>query len=143
MTGCFQGGSAAVSGDKERICGRRIAACVNHTVPDKQTGYFGYFESINHAAVAGALIEAAGAWLTARGRSLMTGPVDLTPHERLGLLTGGYRGYHHPGMPYNPPYYSNLFEQIGLEKEITLYAYHYDLRQPAPEKLVRGRRAHE
>ncbi|OQA08026.1 MAG: hypothetical protein BWY65_01646 [Firmicutes bacterium ADurb.Bin373] len=115
----------------------RIAACVNHTVPDNHSGYFGYFESINHAAVAGALIKAAGAWLAARGRSRMTGPVDLTPHERLGLLAGGYRGYHHPGMPYNPPYYSNLFEQIGLEKEITLYAYHYDLRQPAPEKLVR------
>lgn len=115
----------------------RIAACVNRAVPDDQSGYFGYFESINHAAAAGALIKAAGSWLAARGRSRMTGPVDLTPHERLGLLAEGYRGYHHPGMPYNPPYYSHLFEQIGLEEEVTLYAYRYDLRQSAPEKLVR------
>lgn len=115
----------------------RIAACVNHAVPDEQSGCFGYFESINDTAAAGALIKAAGNWLAARGRSRMTGPVDLTPHERLGLLDGGYRGYHHPGMPYNPPYYSNLFEHFGLEKEVTLYAYHYDLRQSAPEKLVR------
>ena len=115
----------------------RIAACVNHAIYDQHSGCFGYFESINYTAAAAALIKAAAAWLAARGRSRITGPVDLTPHERIGLLAGGYRGYHHPGMPYNPPYYVNLIEQIGLKKEITLCAYHYDLRQPAPEKLVR------
>lgn len=115
----------------------RIAACVNLTVPDADSGYFGYFETINDTAAARALIKAAGRWLAARGRSRMTGPVDLTPHERLGLLTEGFRGYHHPGMPYNPPYYSSLFARIGLEKEVTLYAYHYDLRRSLPERLVR------
>lgn len=115
----------------------RIAACVNHTVPDSGSGYFGYFESINDTAAAGALIEAAGSWLAARGRIRMTGPVDLTPHERLGLLTGGFGGYHYPGMPYNPPYYSSLLVQAGLDVEVTLYSYHYDLRKQLPERLVR------
>jgi GNAT superfamily N-acetyltransferase len=40
-------------------------------------------------------------------------------------------------MPYNPPYYSSLFAGIGLETEVTLFGYHYDLRRPLPEKLVR------
>ncbi len=121
---------------KGQVVGR-IAACVNHCVPDAGCGYFGFFETVNDTAAAGALIKAAGSWLDARGRSRMTGPVDLTPHERLGLLTRGFSGYHHPGMPYNPPYYSSLFAGIGLETEVTLFGYHYDLRRPLPEKLVR------
>ncbi|MFX4262866.1 hypothetical protein ACOBQJ_11750 [Pelotomaculum propionicicum] len=121
---------------KGQVVGR-IAACVNHSVPDAGSGYFGYFETVNDTAVAGALIKAAARWLADRGRSRMTGPVDLTPHERLGLLASGFSGYHHPGMPYNPPYYSSLLARSGLETDVTLFGYHYDLRQPPPERLVR------
>lgn len=121
---------------KGQVVGR-IAACVNQSVTDAGCGCFGYFETVNDTAVADALIKAAGSWLADRGRSRMTGPVDLSPHERLGLLARGFGGYHHPGMPYNPPYYSSLLDRIGLETEVTLFAYHYDLRRPPPERLVR------
>lgn len=115
----------------------RVAACVHQALPDGKTGFFGYFESLNDPAVAEALVKAASGWLAARGRSAMIGPVDLTPHERVGLLAEGFKGYHHPGMPYNPPYYAALLAQCGLETEINLYAYHYDLSRPFPEKLAR------
>jgi GNAT superfamily N-acetyltransferase len=67
----------------------------------------------------------------------MTGPVDLTPHERVGLLVEGFNGFHLPGMPYNPPYYKELLQKSGLELEMNLLAYHHDLRKPFPERLVR------
>lgn len=115
----------------------RIAACVHHAFTDGKTGFWGYFESSNDPAAAAALVKAAADWLAVRGRGKMIGPVDLSPHERVGLLVEGFEGYHHPGMPYNPPYYATLLAQCGLETEINLYAYHYDLRRPLPDRLAR------
>jgi len=116
----------------------RIVASVNHALADRETGFFGYFETLKDPVVADTLVKAAAVWLSSRGKSKMTGPVDLTPHERLGLLLEGFGGYHHPGMPYNPPYYASLLTSCGLETEMKLYAYHYDLRKPAPERLARA-----
>lgn len=115
----------------------RIAACINQAYPEKNTGFFGYFESLNNPAAAAALVQAAKHWLADHGLSQMIGPVDLTPHERLGILVNGFQGHHLPGMPYNPSYYNNLLTRCGLTKEINLYAYHYNLKQPLPEKLLR------
>jgi len=115
----------------------RIAACLYRARPGGAPGYFGYFESLNDPAAAAALVEAAAGWLAAGSAGGMTGPVELTPHERLGLLVEGFGGYHHPGMPYNPPYYAVLLEQSRLVKEMDLYAYHYHLTAAVPEKLAR------
>ncbi|OPX84244.1 MAG: hypothetical protein A4E53_04020 [Pelotomaculum sp. PtaB.Bin104] len=115
----------------------RIAVSINHTYDRKETGFFGYFEALDDLDAASALLKAAAQWLSDRGISRMIGPVDLTPHERLGLLTKGFNGYHLPGMPYNPPYYPDLLVQLGLETEVTLFAYRCDLRRPIPERLVR------
>lgn len=115
----------------------RVVASVHHAIPDGKTGFFGYFESLNDPAVASAMIDAAARWLAARGRNSLIGPVDLSPHERLGLLVDGFGGSHHPGMPYNPPYYAALLEQSRLETEMSLGAYHLNLRRPLPERLVR------
>jgi len=119
-----------------RVTGR-IAASVHQACPDEKTGFFGYFESLNDPVAAAALVKAAARWLSARGISRMIGPVDLTPHERLGLLVEGFKGFHQPGMPYNPPYYADLLTLSGLETEINLYAYHCDLRRPLPDRLIR------
>jgi len=115
----------------------RILASVNHAHVDRETGFFGYFESFKDSSAAGGLVDAAANWLCGRGKNKMIGPVDLSPHERLGLLVEGFGGYHNPGMPYNPAYYPSLLNECGLETEMTLNAYHYDLRQPVPERLAR------
>jgi GNAT superfamily N-acetyltransferase len=115
----------------------RIAAGVHSDSRFNSKGYFGYFEALPNTSVAAALIEAASAWLAGKGAKVMLGPVDLTPHERVGLLVDGFRGVHLPGMPYNPPYYQGLLQASGLELEMELLAYHYDIRSPLPERLVR------
>ena len=115
----------------------RVAAAVHGALLQDKTGFFGYFETINEPGVAAALLSRAADWLGKRGVKKMIGPVDLSPHERLGLLVKGFTGYHNPGMPYNPPYYQALLEQCGLSAEIDLFAYHHDLRSPWPKKLVR------
>lgn len=120
-----------------RVAGR-IAAGVHQNIPGGKTGFFGYFESQNDQAVAKALIRAAACWLAARGINEMIGPVDLSPHERLGLLVEGFGERCFPGMPYNPPYYSSLLADCGLDEEIDLFAYQCDLRRPLPGKMFRA-----
>lgn len=115
----------------------RIAAGVLSDGQAGRAGYFGYFEALPDPTVAAALIESASAWLAGRGIKVMTGPVDLTPHERVGLLAEGFNGFHMPGMPYNPPYYQDLLAKSGLELEMNLLAYYGDLKKPFPERLVR------
>lgn len=114
----------------------RIAAGLHQSLAG-EAGFFGFFESPDDPAIAAALFKEAARWLAARGAKKMIGPVDLSPHERLGLLVKGFGGPPRPGMPYNPPYYSKLLEQCGLETEISLRAYHFDLRRPWPDRLFR------
>ncbi len=121
---------------KERRAVGRVAAAVHVSLSRDKIGFFGYFESVNEPGIAAALLNRAACWLSERGVEKMLGPVDLSPHERLGLLVGGFAGYHNPGMPYNPSYYQTLLEQCPMGAEIDLYAYHYDLRKPWPKKLV-------
>ncbi|KUK83240.1 MAG: Uncharacterized protein XD97_0232 [Pelotomaculum thermopropionicum] len=119
-----------------RVAGR-IAAGFHRDYPGGETGFFGYFESLNDCAVARALLDTAAGWLAARGKNKMIGPVDLTPHERLGLLVEGFRERRFPGMPYNPPYYQSLMTGCGLEPEVNLFTYRFDLRGRLPDKLYR------
>jgi len=119
-----------------RMAGR-LAAGFHHALAGGETGYFGYFESVNDRAVASALLETAAKWLAARGAGRVIGPVDLTPHERLGLLVEGFEGGHCPGMPYNPPFYASLLTGCGLKTETDLYAYRCNLPGGIPDKLAR------
>lgn len=115
----------------------RIVASIHHAYPNQETGFFGYFESLPDPAIAAALLQTAKQWLTEKGKSTLIGPIDLTPHERLGLLFEGFSGRHLPGMPYNPPYYITLLTRCGLQEEMILRAYHCDTQQKLPDKLCR------
>ena len=115
----------------------RIAAALHAGEQGREAGYFGYFEALPRQEVARALLAAAADWLADRDVQMMVGPVDLTPHERVGLLVEGFGDFHLPGMPYNPPYYRQLLEAGGLEPAMELRAYAGDLTQTLPERLVK------
>src|SRR5437763_4691711 len=57
----------------------RIAAIENRAhngFHGDRVGFFGFFESVDDADVAGALFEAAKSWLVARGLTSVRGPVN-------------------------------------------------------------------
>lgn len=101
------------------------------------TGHFGFFESDNSPATARALFDAAAQWLVEGGMNRMVGPFNLSIHEEAGLLVDGFHRPPYIFMTHNPPYYRDLFEGVGLQKEMDVYAYHLDITQPYHDRIAR------
>ena len=100
-------------------------------------GCFGLFESIDDPEVAAALFDAAAAWLRARGRNEIMGPIDYSTNYVCGLLIDGFK---FPPMlltSHNPPYYPALIERWGFEKTMDLYAWWFANPTEAAARLRR------
>jgi GNAT superfamily N-acetyltransferase len=118
----------------------RIAAIHNRLHNEFQadrTGFFGFFETVNDAAVAAALLDAATGWLEPRGLDPLRGPVSFSINDEAGLLVDGFDTPPVVMMPHNPPYYATLLEAAGLQKAKDLFAYQRS-DTGLPERLVRG-----
>jgi GNAT superfamily N-acetyltransferase len=118
----------------------RVAAIVNHLhneFHEERTGFFGFFEVLEDAEAAAALLESAAAWLRGRGMDRMRGPTSFSTNEEVGVLVEGFDAPPTVLMTHNPPYYGSLLERAGLRKEKDLLAYWHQGGQPT-ERLLRG-----
>src|SRR6478752_4181355 len=90
-------------------------------------GMFGFFECVDDAEVAGALLAAASEWLAARGRDRMVGPMDFTTNDECGVLVDGYDRLPTILTNWHHPYYPGLIEGAGLTKAMDLYMWSLDV----------------
>jgi hypothetical protein len=116
----------------------RVAAFINRKkafnfqVP---TGGMGFFECVNNKEAAFLLFNCCRKWLAQRGMEAMDGPVNFGENDNFwGLLVEGYT---HPayGMPYNKPYYKELFEEYGFKFYFEQVSNHLSLTKPFPERF--------
>jgi hypothetical protein len=125
--------------EKERLIGR-IAAFYNRQFAGRNkqpTGGIGFFECINQQDAANLLFDAARNWLSTQGMEAMDGPINFGGIiNHWGLLVEGFT---HPGygMPYNFPYYRELFENYGFQTYFRQYSYHIDITLPFPERFYK------
>jgi len=115
----------------------RVAAIIDRHYPDATAGFFGLFETQPDQEAAGKLVQAAGDWLRGQGKTVMFGPLAFNPNQKVGALVEGFDQPPQPALPYNPPYYARLLEGAGLEKEIDLLAYLWDLGRGDRARLGR------
>lgn len=115
----------------------RVAAMVNERHHEKDTAFFGYFESINSQAVADGLMAAVEIWARARGLTYVVGPVCYNTNDSIGMLVAGFDQPAKFGMPYNHPYYNQLLHHNGYDKYFDLLAYRWQKDSIVPEKLKR------
>ena len=97
----------------------RIAAIHNrlhNEIHEDRVGFFGFFECINDFTVARALVDAAGAWVRARGLDTLRGPMSFSVNDECGLLIDGFDTPNTLMMPHNPPYYLPLLQTAGFTK---------------------------
>ncbi|WP_437667759.1 hypothetical protein [Sorangium sp. So ce1182] len=133
-------GTAWVAYKDGRPAGR-ITAQVDHEhlrVHQDETGSFGFFDTIDDAETAQALLAEAAGWLRARGMKRMRGPYSLSINEEIGCLVEGFDRPPVIMLPYHRPHQGQLIEQAGLEKVKDLYGWRYEVG----DIPVRAQKAH-
>jgi GNAT superfamily N-acetyltransferase len=108
-----------------RVVGR-IAAIIDRAYNrfhQENAGFFGFFECVNDAAVAEALLRRARQWVEDRGARFLRGPVSPSTNYECGLLVEGFDSSPMVMMPYNFRYYPELMDRVGLVKAKDLLAY--------------------
>ncbi len=116
--------------DNEGKCLGRVAAFYTEESFkqfESPTGGLGFFDSIDNQDVATMLFDKACEWLKLRGLQAMDGPTNPGMRDAFwGCLVDGF---HDPvfNMPYNFPYYKNLYETYGFQDYFKQYTYKRNL----------------
>ena len=120
----------------------RISASVDRLHLERHgdgAGFFGFFDTLDDAEVAAALLERAAEWHQRGGRERMRGPFSLNINEESGCLVDGFDTPPMIMMGHHRRYQGALIAGAGLSKIKDLYAWTYDIgRVP-----VRAQKAHD
>lgn len=101
---------------------------------------WGFFECENDRASAGELFRAVEDWARGKGMAFVRGPLCPSTNYETGMLIEGFDRNPLVMMPYNPPYYIDLVESAGYQKEkdlITIIVEHTDHASERIERLAR------
>ena len=116
----------------------RLSAHVNHAYDqrhDPRTGFFGFFECARDPDAATALFEAGAAFLRARGKTRVQGPMSFGIYDEIGLLVDGFASLPPILLTHNPPYYPELWSAWGFRKAIDWLALRITNRQVDPDAM--------
>jgi GNAT superfamily N-acetyltransferase len=102
-------------------------------------GFFGFFEAEDDSEAAAALFARGESWLRSRGCASVVGPMNFTIYDEIGLLINAFDRDPVVLCTYNPPYYAQLIETLGFNKEVDWYAYWKDLTIPNIMRLITNR----
>ncbi len=122
----------------------RISAHIDKlalTIPPEQgmgpgTGMFGYFDA-EDAAIAKVLLDAAEAWLKAKGMTQVLGPISMSIWEEPGLLVRGQDHSPMIMMGHHPEQYQDYIAEQGYEPAKRLHTYDLDITKPFPPLVQR------
>lgn len=97
--------------------------------PGERQGYISMFECVNDQNAANALFTAAETFLKLNGIGGIVGPnPTLFDDFGIGLLAEGFDQSPTFLSPYNPPYYTQLFENAGFTKYRDHFSYDLSLQ---------------
>jgi GNAT superfamily N-acetyltransferase len=116
-----------------RVVGR-ISAQVNDAFNDyqkKNWGWFGFLEIEDDQEAIEVLLQAAAAWLRARGKELMVGPASFAMNDESGILIEGFELRPMILQPWHPPYYQERVEQAGMSKAMDLLMWNLEVSDRA------------
>jgi len=126
--------------DNGKLIGR-IAAFTHSKYINKGTEYptggIGFFDCINDQTAANKLFDVAKEWLQSKGIEAMDGPINFGDRDKWwGLMVEGFNSEPMYGMPFNPPYYEQLFEEYGFQNYYNQYWYSMRVDDPLPERFT-------
>lgn len=104
------------------------------------TGFFGFFEVLDDADAATALLRTAEDWARDAGHESILGPAQFSTNDEVGMLVDGFDDPPRILMTYNPPRYPGFLDAAGYQKAMDLWAYAIHIEnfmQNIPPKLLR------
>ena len=116
----------------------RICAMINPRYNDKygkRRVRFGWFDLINDAEVAELLIGTAEKWAKEQGMDEIHGPLYYNTLGRQGMLVEGFDKIAPFSCLYNYPYYVDIMQKLGFEKECDWIQYRMPADQGADDRL--------
>ncbi|MBX3190114.1 MAG: hypothetical protein KF819_24015 [Labilithrix sp.] len=128
--------------DARGKCVGRITAQIDREHLDRHkddTGFFGFFDTVDDPEVARELLARAESWLRQRGMKRSRGPVSLSINEELGCLVEGFDDPPVLMNPHHRSYQGGLIEQAGYAKEKDVYGWRYTIG----DINARVRKAHD
>ena len=126
-----------VEDEKGKVVGR-ICAMINpryNEKYDKKRVRFGWFDLINDVEVARLLIGTAEAWAKENGMEEIHGPLFYNTLGRQGMLIEGFDKLPPFSCLYNYPYYVDLMQQLGFEKECDWIQYMMPADQGVDDRM--------
>jgi hypothetical protein len=117
----------------------RISGIINdlhNEFHSEKAGFFGFFDCVNDLEVASALMGSAENFVRGEGMELIRGPMNFSTNDEVGFLVEGFDSYPLFMMTYNPPYYIDLCEKLGLKKAEDLLAFYLDDAHPISERWL-------
>ncbi|MCX6234188.1 MAG: hypothetical protein NT175_05600 [Bacteroidetes bacterium] len=121
----------------DKIAGR-IAGIVNHKYVEKSNekcGRFSWFDFIDDEQVAAALIETAENWAKHMGMVKIYGPYGFTNLDKHGMLVEGFDYLATSSSNYNFPYYPEIIEKFGYQRDTEFVEYSFNLPENVPQKI--------
>ena len=118
----------------------RICAMVNPRYNARygtRRARFGWFDTVDDFGAARLLLSTAEAWAKAQGMDEIHGPLYYNTFGKQGMLTEGYDNIPPFNCLYNYPYYNDLLEHLGFEKECDWIQYKMVANHGVPEKARR------
>jgi GNAT superfamily N-acetyltransferase len=123
----------------ERVVGR--LAVLDHRPYNEwnhsQTAFLYLFEAENDREVSQGLFDAAFEWARKRGLTRVYGPKGFSALDGMGLLVRGFGQRPALGIPYNPDYYSALWEDAGFENAGDVVSGYLGPDFVMPEKVMK------
>jgi hypothetical protein len=105
---------------------------------DVPRGGIGFFDCIHNQDAANMLFEHSKKWLEKRDIQAMDGPVNFGDRDRWwGCLVDGFDRDPNYCMPYNFPYYRELFENFGFQVLFEQYTFAKNLEQELHPSLAK------
>lgn len=125
--------------DSDATIGKIAAFTVKEWIEnpdDVPYGGVGFFDCINDQEAANRLFDTAKSWLAKAGVQAMDGPINFGERDKWwGCLVHGYDKDPNYCMPYNFPYYQQLFERYGFSELFKQFTFAKDLEQPLHPSL--------
>jgi len=93
----------------------RLAGFVTGQQIDGETvAFFGFWESINALQPNQQLFQALSDWARAQGATRLYGPINFNTFGAYRVRLNAFDGGAFPGEPWNPDYYPQLLDELGL-----------------------------